>query len=79
MNIYTKFANNTSMEKISLIKNQELFQGEKYINSSKNYFEGWYFKNTNPSHAISFIPGINIDEYEKRHLYKLLQTLHHTL
>ncbi len=72
MNIYTKFVNNTSMEKISLIKNQELFQGEKYINSNKNYFEGWYFKNTNTNHAISFIPGISIDEYEKKAFIQII-------
>ena len=35
------------MKKIFLIKNPELFQGEKYIKTNKNYFEGWYFKNTN--------------------------------
>ena len=34
------------MKKLLLIKNPKLFQGEKYINKNKNYFEGWYFKNT---------------------------------
>ena len=43
-----------------LIKNAELFQGEKYLNKNKNYFEGWYFKNTTLKEGISFIPGINI-------------------
>jgi tocopherol cyclase len=50
------------MNKIVLIKNAELFQGEKYLNKKKNYFEGWYFKNTNAQKGISFIPGINIEE-----------------
>ena len=44
----------------------ELFQGEKYLSRSKNYFEGWYFKNTNGIDSISFIPGISINSIEKR-------------
>ncbi len=43
------------------MKNPELFQGEKYLGTNKNYFEGWYFKNTNHEEGISFIFGINID------------------
>lgn len=54
------------MKKIFLIRNPELFQGEKYINTNKNYFEGWYFKNTNNENGISFIPGININENERK-------------
>lgn len=54
------------MKKIFLMKNPELFQGEKYINTNKNYFEGWYFKNTSNKDGISFIPGININEKEKK-------------
>lgn len=51
------------MKKIYLIKNPELFQGDKYLkgNKTKNYFEGWYFKNISGENGISFIPGINID------------------
>lgn len=49
------------MNKLSLIKNTELFQGEKHLNKKKNYFEGWYFKNINSQKGISFIPGVNID------------------
>ena len=49
------------MNNIYLIKNPEVFQGEKYLNKNKNYFEGWYFKNTNAEKGISFIPGINIE------------------
>lgn len=45
------------MKKLDLMKNPDLFQGEKYL---KN--EGWYFKNTNNDEGISSIPGINIDE-----------------
>ena len=49
-----------SMNKMFLMKNPDLFQGEKNLNTNKNYFEGWYFKNTNNIESISFIPGINI-------------------
>ena len=58
------------MNRILLIKKPELFQGEKYLNMNKNYFEGWYFKNTNENTGISFIPGINITIKRKNHLYK---------
>ena len=50
------------MNKLLLMKNPELFQGEKYLNNKKNYFEGWYFKNINHERGISFIPGINISD-----------------
>ena len=50
------------MNKLLLIKNADLFQGKNYLNKKKNYFEGWYFKNTNLQKGISFIPGINIDD-----------------
>lgn len=50
------------MNKLLLMKNAELFQGAKYLNKNKTYFEGWYFKNTNFQKGISFIPGINIDD-----------------
>lgn len=53
------------MKKLYLIKNQELFQGEKYLKTNQNYFEGWYFKNSNQDNSISFIPGISINEKEK--------------
>lgn len=54
------------MKKLFLIKHPEVFQGENYINTDKNYFEGWYFKNTNNKEGISFIPGININGQEKK-------------
>lgn len=54
------------MSKLSLIKNPELFQGQKYLNQNKKYFEGWYFKNTGINNGISFIPGINIDGTNKK-------------
>lgn len=53
------------MKKLFLIKNPEVFQGEKSIKTSNNYFEGWYFKNTNNKNGISFIPGININRQER--------------
>jgi len=54
------------MKKINLIKNPEIFQGKKYLKADKNYFEGWYFKNTNKSEGISFIPGISINKKERK-------------
>ncbi len=55
------FEHNSNMKPLFLIQNPELFQGEKYLNTNKDYFEGWYFKNTNHQEGISFIPGININ------------------
>lgn len=60
------------MNKLFLIKNPELFQGEKRIKSNNNYFEGWYFKNTNNRKGISFIPGININEQEKKAFIQII-------
>jgi len=54
------------MNKLFLMKNPDLFQGEKYLTENKNYFEGWYFKNTNKEDGISFIPGINIENNERK-------------
>ena len=54
------------MKKINLIKSPEFFQGKKYLKTNKNYFEGWYFKNTNEKEGISFIPGINITNKDKK-------------
>lgn len=54
------------MNKLFFIKNPEIFQGEKYLKTNKNYFEGWYFKNTNNEKGISFIPGINIEDKDKK-------------
>lgn len=50
------------MNKLFLTKNPDVFQGEKYLKTNKQYFEGWYFKNTNDTQGISFIPGININD-----------------
>lgn len=61
MNNIILFDNNKNMNNIYLIKNPEVFQGEKYLNKNKNYFEGWYFKNISDENGISFIPGINIE------------------
>lgn len=54
------------MRKLFLIKNPEVFQGEKYLESDKDYFEGWYFKNTSGNIGISFIPGISISKKERK-------------
>lgn len=48
------------MNKLFLMQNPELFQGEKFLNTNKDYFEGWYFKHINSETGIAFIPGINI-------------------
>lgn len=49
------------MKTLHLIKHPECFQGEKNLLNSSNYFEGWYFKISNGSDVICFIPGINIE------------------
>ena len=49
------------MKKLFLMKKPDLFQGEKNLTKNKDYFEGWYFKNTNKDGGVSFIPGINIE------------------
>jgi len=55
------------MKKIFLIKNPELFQGKKYMKTNKDYFEGWYFKNTNnENNGIAFIPGISMNKQCKK-------------
>ena len=58
--------NNKNMSRLYLIRNPEVFQGEKYLKMGKNYFEGWYFKNISKGEGISFIPGINIEETNKK-------------
>ncbi len=60
------------MNKLFLMKNPELFQGEKYLNTNKDYFEGWYFKNINHEEGISFIPGINIDNKNKKSFIQVI-------
>lgn len=54
------------MRKFFLIRNPEMFQGEKYLSSDRDYFEGWYFKNTGGNIGISFIPGISISKKERK-------------
>ena len=54
------------MNRLYLIKNPEVFQGEKYLKKNKNYFEGWYYKNISKGEGISFIPGINIENTNKK-------------
>ena len=62
MNSDIFYGKTTYMKTLFLIKNPDLFQGERYLRKSKSYFEGWYFKNTNKEQGISFIPGINIEK-----------------
>lgn len=54
------------------MRNPELFQGENFLDTNKNYFEGWYFKNTNNNEGISFIPGININSNEKNAFIQII-------
>lgn len=60
------------MNRLFLMRNPELFQGEKYLNTNKNYFEGWYFKNIGNEDAISFIPGININDKSKKSFVQII-------
>lgn len=60
------------MKNLSLIQKPELFQGENYLKSNNNYFEGWYFKNTINKYGISFIPGININSNEKKAFVQII-------
>ena len=48
------------------MRNPILFQGERELKKKRSYFEGWYFKNTNGTYSISFIPGINISKNDKK-------------
>lgn len=48
------------------------FKGKKYLDSNKNYFEGWYFKNSTNNKSISFIPGISINNKGK---YAFIQVI----
>lgn len=60
------------MKKLMLIQNPELFQGKKFLKRNKVYFEGWYFKNTTQDESISFIPGININDKEKKAFIQII-------
>lgn len=53
--------------------NKTIFQG-KHIKSSKQYFEGWYYKQVNKdsSYSISFIPGIS---YNKKDPHSFIQCI----
>lgn len=60
------------MNRLFLMKNPDLFQGEKYLNTNKNYFEGWYFKNISLQNGIAFIPGINIHNAESKAFIQII-------
>ena len=63
------------MNRLYLIKNPEVFQGEKYLKTNKSYFEGWYFKNISKGEGISFIPGINIEETNKKAFIQVITNM----
>ena len=67
--------NNKNMSRLYLIRNPEVFQGEKYLKMGKNYFEGWYFKNISKGEGISFIPGINIEETNKKAFIQVITNM----
>jgi hypothetical protein len=54
------------MRNIISFKNPCVFQGSKYLEGNKTYFEGWYYKNTSDNISISFIPGISINKNERK-------------
>jgi len=60
------------MNKMFLIKNPKVFQGEKYLNKNKEYFEGWYFKGTSKEKTIAFISGINITKEKKEAFVQII-------
>ena len=60
------------MNPLFLMKNPDLFQGEKYLKNHQSYFEGWYFKNTKKDDSISFIPGINIDSLNRKAFIQII-------
>lgn len=61
------------MKKLDLIRHPERFHGERFLSNSSNYFEGWYFKISNGTNVISFIPGVNI---ENRKLFFFYSNYH---
>ncbi len=50
------------------IQHPEIYQGER---RTKQYFEGWYYKNVHQSgeHAIALIPGVSIESGKSRHAF----------
>lgn len=60
------------MNRLYLMRNPEVFQGEKYLEDGKDYFEGWYFKNSNKKSTISFIPGININGKNRKAFIQII-------
>lgn len=60
------------MNKIFLMKNPKLFQGKRYLKNNNYYFEGWYFKNSSDNFGISFIPGISINNSEKKSFIQVI-------
>lgn len=53
------------MRSLYLINHPIFFQGEDKLKKGKDYFEGWYFKNTIHENTVSFIPGISISKDRK--------------
>ena len=60
------------MSKLIKVKNPCVFQGDKYLNSNKFYFEGWYFKNISGEECICFIPGISINEGKRKAFIQII-------
>ncbi len=60
------------MNKLYCIKNQEEFQGQKYLLKAKDYFEGWYFKIVGNNGSVAIIPGINLNSKKKKAFIQLI-------
>lgn len=63
------------MKRKLLIQHPEFFQGEDKLNKD-TYFEGWYFKNSKGNSSISFIPGIHIENGEKKAFIQVITNSH---
>lgn len=53
-------------EKNKFNEKSKIISRRKVSKKNKQYFEGWYFKNIINNEGISFIPGISINEPEKK-------------
>ncbi len=53
-------------------KNVEVFQGKKYLFKKKNYFEGWYFKQSTKKDVLAIIPGISITKKKKEAFIQII-------
>ena len=62
------------MNKLTLLQEPKLFQGEKRLSSFSPYFEGWYFKCSNKYFPIAFIVGINKNKMQSNCFLQIITT-----